>query len=56
MVYEPNEGNLIETLTGHKDTVYAACYASDGKKFATGGADRCVIVWSFKLDGILKYS
>lgn len=56
LVYEPNEGTLIETLTGHKDTVYAVCYAADGKKFASGGADRCVIVWNNKLDGILKYT
>lgn len=56
LVYEPNEGTLIDTLTGHKDTVYAVSYAYDGKKFASGGADKCVIVWSNKLDGLLKYS
>lgn len=56
LVYEPNDGTLIETLTGHKDTVYAVSYACDGKKFASGGADKCVIVWTNKLDGILKYS
>lgn len=56
LVYEPNEGTLIETLTGHKDTVYAVAYANDGKKFASGGADKCVIVWTSKLDGMLKYS
>lgn len=56
LVYEPNEGTLIETLTGHKDTVYVVAYANDGKKFASGGADKCVIVWTSKLDGMLKYS
>lgn len=56
LVYEPNEGRLIHSLTGHKDTVYALSYASDGKKFASGGADKLVIVWSNKLEGILKYS
>lgn len=56
LVYEPNEGTLVETLTGHKDTVYAVAYANDGKKFASGGADKCVIVWTNKLDGMLKYS
>lgn len=56
LVYEPSEGTLIDTLTGHKDTVYAVAYAFDGKKFASGGSDKCVIVWTNKLDGMLKYS
>lgn len=56
LVYEPNEGTLIDTLTGHKDTVYTVGYSFDGKKFASGGADKCVIVWNNKLDGVLKYS
>lgn len=55
-MYEPNEGTLLQSLTGHKDTVYCVAYASDGKKFASGGADKCVILWSNKLEGLLKYS
>lgn len=43
-------------FSGHKDTVYCVCYAKDGKKFASGSADKSVIVWTSKLDGILKYS
>lgn len=56
LVYEPNEGTLLQSLAGHKDTVYCVEYASDGKKFASGGADKCVILWSNKLEGLLKYS
>lgn len=56
LVYEPTKGALIQPLKGHKDTVYCVCYARDGKKFASGGADKCVIVWTSKLEGILKYS
>lgn len=56
LVYEPNEGTLIDSLTGHKDTVYCVAYAFDGKKFASGGADKTVVVWSNKLEGLLKYS
>lgn len=56
LVYEPNEGTLIESLPGHKDTIYCVAYANDGKKFASGGADKCVIVWTNKLDGLLKYT
>lgn len=44
------------TFLGHKDTVYCVAYAKDGKRFASGSADKCVIIWTNKLDGILKYS
>ena len=27
-----------------------------GKRFASGGADKCVIIWTNKLEGILKYT
>ncbi|XP_077265582.1 intraflagellar transport protein Oseg1 [Temnothorax americanus] len=56
LVYETNDGALIQSLKGHKDTVYCVCYAKDGKKFASGGADKSVIIWTSKLEGILKYS
>lgn len=56
LVYEPNEGTLIETLKGHKDVVYCVGYARDGKKFASGSSDKSVIIWTNKLDGLLKYS
>lgn len=41
---------------GHKDIVYCVCYARDGKKFASGSADKSVIIWTSRLEGILKYS
>ncbi|CAB0043487.1 unnamed protein product [Trichogramma brassicae] len=47
---------LIFDFLGHKDIVYCVCYAKDGKKFASGGADKTVIIWTSKLEGILKYS
>lgn len=56
LVYEPNEGALVESLKGHKDTVFCVAYARDGKKFASGGLDKCVIIWTVKLEGLLKYS
>ncbi|KAL7290018.1 hypothetical protein TKK_0015748 [Trichogramma kaykai] len=56
LVYESNDGALIQLLKGHKDIVYCVCYAKDGKKFASGGADKTVIIWTSKLEGILKYS
>ncbi|XP_001602472.1 intraflagellar transport protein 122 homolog [Nasonia vitripennis] len=56
LVYESNDGALIQLLKGHKDVVYCVCYAKDGKKFASGSADKTVIIWTSKLEGILKYS
>ncbi|XP_061187800.1 intraflagellar transport protein 122 homolog isoform X3 [Saccostrea echinata] len=56
LVYDTNDGTLIQPLKGHKDTVYCVCYAKDGKRFASGAADKSVIIWTSKLEGILKYT
>ncbi|GAB0094617.1 Intraflagellar transport protein 122 homolog [Sergentomyia squamirostris] len=56
LVYEAQSGNLLETLRGHKETVYAVAYARDGKKFASGSTDKSVIIWTSKFEGMLKYS
>lgn len=56
LVYEPNAGTLIETLKGHKDVVNGVACARDGKKFASASADKTVIIWTNKFEGLLKYS
>uniref|UniRef100_A0A8C4TA70 Intraflagellar transport protein 122 homolog n=1 Tax=Erpetoichthys calabaricus TaxID=27687 RepID=A0A8C4TA70_ERPCA len=56
MVYDTSDGTLIQPLKGHKDTVYCVAYAKDGKRFASGSADKSVIIWTSKLEGILKYT
>lgn len=56
LVYDPSEGTLIESLKGHKDTVFCVAYGRDGKKFASGSLDKSVIIWTNKLEGLLKYS
>ncbi|XP_020611190.1 intraflagellar transport protein 122 homolog isoform X2 [Orbicella faveolata] len=56
LVYDTNDGTLIQPLKGHKETVYCVAYARDGKRFASGGADKSVIIWTSKLEGILKYT
>lgn len=43
-------------FTGHKGTVYCCAYAYDGKRFATGGSDKSVVIWTNALQGALKYS
>ncbi|RXN12603.1 intraflagellar transport protein 122-like [Labeo rohita] len=47
---------MIQPLKGHKDTVYCVAYAKDGKRFASGSADKSIIIWTSKLEGILKYT
>ncbi|KAI9343877.1 WD40-repeat-containing domain protein [Zopfochytrium polystomum] len=56
LVYDVAEGELIQALKAHKDSVYCVDFSSDGTRFATGGADKQVIIWNSKLEGVLKYS
>uniref|UniRef100_A0A3Q4C0N9 Intraflagellar transport protein 122 homolog n=1 Tax=Mola mola TaxID=94237 RepID=A0A3Q4C0N9_MOLML len=56
MVYDTADGCLIQPLKGHKDIVYCVAYAKDGKRFASGSADKSIIIWTSKLEGILKYT
>ena len=56
LVYDCIDGDLLHSLKGHKDTVYAVGYSRDGKRFASGGADNTIIIWTSKATGILKYS
>eukprot|EP00033_Pygsuia_biforma_P001760 GCRY01001970.1.p1 GENE.GCRY01001970.1~~GCRY01001970.1.p1 ORF type:complete len:1226 (+),score=346.97 GCRY01001970.1:229-3906(+) len=56
LVYDAQDGDLIQSLKGHKDKVYCVAYSRDGKRFASGSADKCVIIWTNKLEGILRYS
>ncbi|KAK3882424.1 hypothetical protein Pcinc_013198 [Petrolisthes cinctipes] len=56
LVYDTSDGALVQPLKGHKEAVYCVCYSRDGKRFASGSADKSVIIWTSKLEGILKYS
>ncbi|XP_050311771.1 intraflagellar transport protein 122 homolog [Anthonomus grandis grandis] len=56
LVYDSSDGSLIQLLKGHKDKVHTVSYGRNGEKFATGSADKTVIIWSNKLEGLLKYS
>ncbi|KAG6540877.1 hypothetical protein Mapa_017752 [Marchantia paleacea] len=55
-MYDAADGDLLHSLKGHKDAVYCVVYSRDGKRFASGGADRTIIIWTHKAEGILKYS
>eukprot|EP01147_Barroeca_monosierra_P010401 gene10401-2532_t len=57
LVYEVADGQVISSLKGHKDSVLCVAYSEDGSLFASGGADKMVIVWDGRtLSGQLKYS
>jgi WD40 repeat protein len=43
LVYDAIDGDLLHSLKGHKDTVYTVDYSLDGKRFASGGADKNII-------------
>ncbi|NXM32108.1 IF122 protein, partial [Oxyruncus cristatus] len=57
-VYDTSDGTLIQPLKGHKDTVYCVAYAKDGKYHfkALLVCSGFVIIWTSKLEGILKYT
>eukprot|EP00727_Mastigamoeba_balamuthi_P011662 m51a1_g7118 putative intraflagellar transport protein 122 homolog isoform x2 (1281) ;mRNA; r:111972-117314 len=56
LVYDAGDGDIIRTLKGHKSTVYCVAFSSDGKRFASGGADCTIVIWKNTLEGILKYN
>jgi len=56
LIYDAATGELQQSLKGHKDTLYCVAYSRDGKRFASGGADKTIIIWTAKAEGILKYS
>eukprot|EP00892_Ulva_mutabilis_P005266 jgi/Ulvmu1/3110/UM015_0150.1 len=49
-------GNPVHALKGHSDAVYCLAYAHDGSRFASGGADKTVIIWSSAGQGLLKFT
>ena len=46
---------ILLSNAGHKDAVHCLSYSKDGKRFASGGADKNVIIWTNNYDAILKY-
>lgn len=54
-MYSADKGILLKTLKAHKDTCYCISPLVGGG-FASGGADKQVIIWNSNLEGSLKYS
>ncbi|ESL10984.1 hypothetical protein TRSC58_01275 [Trypanosoma rangeli SC58] len=55
LAYDASTGSIIHSLKGHTDTVYCVSCSHDGKTLASGGADKTVILWNNKWEGVLKY-
>ena len=55
-IYNALNGEVIDSKRAHKDVVYALAYSKDGQRWASGGADHNVVVWSAEGVGLLKYS
>eukprot|EP00598_Pedospumella_elongata_P006620 CAMPEP_0184976768 /NCGR_PEP_ID=MMETSP1098-20130426/7662_1 /TAXON_ID=89044 /ORGANISM="Spumella elongata, Strain CCAP 955/1" /LENGTH=1432 /DNA_ID=CAMNT_0027499697 /DNA_START=50 /DNA_END=4348 /DNA_ORIENTATION=+ len=56
LLYKAENGDLIESLRGHKDTVYSVSFSCDGSRFSSGGADNVVVIWKASGQGLLKYN
>jgi WD40 repeat protein len=46
-------GNLITTLHGHKDAVFAVNFSPDGKLLASASKNATVILWNLDLDDLI---
>jgi WD40 repeat protein len=46
-------GNLITTLKGHSDVVYALAYSPDGDKIASGSNDGKIFIWDVSTGQII---
>ncbi|KAF8288920.1 putative intraflagellar transport protein 122 [Trypanosoma cruzi] len=55
LMYDATTGSVLNSLKGHTDTVYCVSCSQDGKNIASGGADKTVILWNNKGEGVLKY-
>jgi len=56
LVYGADNGTLIHSLKAHKDAVYALAYCRDGTRFASGSADKTVVIWTDKYQPLLRYT
>ena len=48
--------HYADSVPGHKEVVYCLSCSSDGTLIASGGADKTVIIWTSKLEGLVKYT
>ncbi|CAF0925903.1 unnamed protein product [Didymodactylos carnosus] len=56
LVYDTIDGALKSSLSGHAGAVHSISYSADGTRFASGGADKLVVIWTHECQGLLKYA
>ncbi len=44
-VWDVKTGQRVATISGHQDTIYVLVFSPDGKRLATGSADRTARMW-----------
>lgn len=52
-VKDTTSGNLITTLKGHNNVVYALAFSPDGDKIASGSSDGKIIIWDVNTGQII---
>lgn len=56
MIYDAETGSAVgQPMKAHKDTVFCMCFDPNNKRYATGSADKTVIIWTPNNEGKLKY-
>ena len=53
-IWDPIDGNMVQTLYGHKDEVMGVNFSHDGLFLVSCGLDNLVIVWNLTNGSILK--
>lgn len=46
-VWDADSGKPLDTLEGHRDSVYSVSFAPDGRHLISGSLDRTIKVWQF---------
>ena len=44
-IWEVSTGHMVETLRGHKDSVYSVAFTPDGKELVSGSLDKTLKLW-----------
>jgi WD40 repeat protein len=53
-LFNVQNGELIREFVGHRDVVFSAKFAPDGRSIATAGYDRNILIWDVATGEILK--
>ena len=53
-LWRVSSGELIKTLTGHRDYVRTVAYSPDGEYLASGSADSSIRLWRVSSGELIK--